>query len=132
MNPSPSLQLPTDPSLSTRPPESGRIRAVGWVLIVLGPGLSAAMALAARELYGASTLARLTGRPVRWHGSPEFTRTAFELFGAVFLIGVAVFLGGVYQVRTGRRHRVLVVFTLGLAAVTAYLVCSVIAQPMPR
>ena len=125
MNPSPSLHVPTAPPPSNDLPDARRIRTLGWLLIVLGPCISATMACAARAMYGTVAFDRLTGRPPHWHGSPEFTRTALELFGAVFLLGIVILLGGIHQVRTGRRSRVLIVLTLGLAGATAYLVFGI-------
>lgn len=129
MNPPPLLHVPTDPALSGNPPNQGKVRAIGWVLIFAGPGLSLAMASAAQTMYGTMVSDRLTGRPTHWHGSPGLARMGAGLFGAVFLLGIVIFLGGIYQVRTGRRNPVLVVLALGLFAVAACLTFFVASGP---
>lgn len=111
------------------PPGSKSVRAIGWILMVVGPCLSATMLLAAGTLF--DTIHHF-GRPVsptHWHGGPEFTRLSYGLFGAVFLLGIAIFAGGVYQARTGRRHPVIVGIGLLLAAVAACCVYGVITAP---
>ena len=113
------------------PPRSGTnsVRAIGWVLIVAGPCLSVAMLIAAGTL--ADTIHHYL-RPVshtHWNGGSEFTRLVYGLYGVVFLLGIAIFAGGIYQARTGRRHPVIVGIGLVLAAVTACLVYGVISAP---
>jgi hypothetical protein len=102
------------------------VRNIGWLLIVLGPSLSVGMAVISYNLYSAIVTQDLPGASSRWHGGPEFTRTAFELFAAVFALGWTIFAGGLYQVRTGRRHPVLVALVLIVAAIIAYLVYKII------
>ena len=114
-----------------RQPNPKTVRALGWVLMFIGPCLSIMMLVVAGSLF--DTIYHL-GRPAglsRWHGGPAFTRLVFELFGAVFLLGIAIFAGGWYQVRAGRRHPVLVGIVLVLAAATAYLGFALISARTP-
>ncbi len=129
MNTPPALPTVTDLPTADSQASSSAVRAVGWALVVIGPCLSLAMAAVVGSLADTIYHVGRPAGPTRWHGGPEFTRVAFELFGVVFLLGIGIFTGGVYQVRTGRRHPVLVGIVLVLAAVMAYLVCTVILAP---
>lgn len=94
------------------------------MLIILGLGLSGAMAWVSFYLYDVIAHQDLPGGGgrSRWAGGPEFTRTVFELFGAVFLFGLVSMATGAFQVRTGRRpHPVLLALMFLLVAVMVYL-----------
>ena len=101
------------------------VRALGWVLMVIGPCLSAGMA--ALSIYLFSTISRQDqySGGERWNGSPGFTHVVYELFGSIFVLGLVIFAAGLYQARTGRRSMVLVVLTLLVAAVVVYFGCGI-------
>lgn len=79
--------------------------------------------MAAVAFYLFATIAQqvYSGGRSRWNGSPEFTRLTFELFGALFALGLTIFAAGLYQVRKGRRNPALVAATLLVAAVVVFL-----------
>lgn len=99
-------------------PGLSRIR--GWLLIVVGLGLSFGMLWLTSFL--AWTIAH-NDQPghSHWTGSPQFTVQVFELFGAVFLFGVVAVIGGFFQLRRGRPSWPIVVVLLGLFAVMCFL-----------
>ena len=111
-----SLPESTSPSRS----KPGGNRAAGWVLIVLGAGLSVGITAIANYIYLGIHHDSLPGSP-RWTGSPEFTHVTFELCAAIFAFGFVSILAGAYQVWRGRRHPLLVALVIALAAVIVYL-----------
>ena len=117
---SPTTSLPAD-----QPPlhlvGARKVRALGWLLIVLGPCLSVGTVVIASSLHQTIVHGNDPGARSHWNGSPELTRMAFELFGAVFLFGLVALAAGVFQVGTGRRNRVLLVFMLLVVAAMFYL-----------
>ena len=113
-------------------PGGGGTRVQGGLLIVMGLGLSVAMAMVAFWLYQATAFPALSARPSHWHGGPEFTRTTFELFGTVFFFGLVCMGGGTLQVCTGRRNRLLLIPMLLLLAAMAYLGHGIITATSAR
>ena len=111
--------LPVAPANGVLGTRANRIR--GWLLIIIGLGLSVAMVVIAANLYQTIAFPNLPGNHSRWHGSPEFTRMTFELFGTIFLFGLACFGSGTLQAITGRRHWAMVVPILLLVPVIIYL-----------
>src|SRR3954452_4854439 len=99
-------------------PALSRIR--GWMLIVIGLGLSLGMLWLTS--YLSWTIAH-NNRPERshWNGSRQCTIQVFELFGAIFLFGVAAFVGGVLLLRRGRPSWPIIVLSLGLFAIMCFL-----------
>ena len=65
------------------------------------------MALIANVIHQAILRDGEPGSRSHWNGSAEFTRTVFELFGAVFVFGLVGIAAGVYILRTRRISRVL-------------------------
>lgn len=128
-----TTRLQTDlinsPSAFPSPSGSKSVRAIGWVLMLVGPCLSLAMLCAAGTLFDTIHHLARPVSPTHWQGGPEFTGLSYALFDAVFLLGITIFTGGVYQARTGRRHPVIVGIVLLLAAVTAGCVYSIISTP---
>lgn len=78
------------------------VRLRGWMLILIGPSLCAAMAFLA--LYLAQTILDDSQHPARphWHGSHEMTVLTFGLFGTIFLFGLLALVNGVLLLRRGR------------------------------
>lgn len=105
------------------------MRVSGWLLIVLGLSLSLGIAALAWFLFCTIVQDSHSGSHPRWHGTPEFTRTTFEFFGAVFLFGLTAIAAGTYQLWAGRRHPFLVVVTLLLAGAMIYLGYGIVSTP---
>ena len=105
------------------------MRVSGWMLIVLGLSLSSGMAALTWFLFRTIVQDSHSGGHPRWHGTPEFTRTTFELFGAVFLFGLTAIAAGTYQLWNGRRHPFLVALALLLAGAMVYLGYGIVSVP---
>lgn len=96
------------------------IRALGWLLLVLGPGLSIAMAALWFWLSGVIRQDHLAGSTEHWRGGPEFTHLVFGLFGSIFVFGLITTAAGVYQVSQSRRSPWLIAAMLLAAGSMVY------------
>ena len=95
-------------------------RARGWILLVLGPLLSAGMAALSLWLWRVIHAQSLPGATAHWSGSHEMTVNAFSLFATIFVFGLVCTGAGLFQVRTGRRHWAFIVALLLLVAAMIY------------
>lgn len=89
-------------------PNPRTIRALGVLLIALGVLLCGTMAWLVHFLQGA--IAHTSNH--RWNGGPEFTKATFSLFYSIFAFGGVALGAGIFQLRTGRRSRVIAIATL--------------------
>ncbi len=119
--------LPAHPT--SRPPLHP---ARGWLLIVLGTGLSVAMAVLSYVIHQTILRNGEPGSHSHWNGSPEFTRTVFELFGTVFAFGLVALASGIYILRTRRISRVLGGIMVALAVGMGYLGYVIVQTNVPR
>ncbi len=115
---------PTPPSTPlVAPPVSGRspatVRAMGWVLIVIGPFLSVAMVALAVLMSSLVNRPRLHSLSSSGYtGGHTLLVETFGLFGLLFVFGLVSLAEGIYQVRHSRQSRpLLVLFFLVLAAI---------------
>ena len=106
--------------------------ALGWLLVLLGVGLSGSMAYIASVIHAAIVQSGAPGARSHWNGSPEFTRTVFELFGTVFVFGLVSIAGGIYILCTRRINRVQGAVMVALAFAMAYLGYVIIQTKDPR
>ena len=90
------------------------------------------MAYLAYVIHAAILQNDTPGARSHWNGSPEFTRTVFELFGTVFLFGLVSIAGGVYILRVRRIHRALGAVMVALALAMAYLGYVIVQYKTPR
>ena len=109
-----------------------KVRALGWVLIVIGVLLSVGTTAVAWIIGNAIAHTGAPGAHSQWRGTPEFTRTVFKLFGALFLFGLNAGLTGLYQVGTGRRSPVLVGIMLLLLGGIVYFGYNILQTAQPR
>lgn len=86
-----------------------KVRALGWLLVVLGIALSGSMAWLAHWLQQVISGAAVGSR---WNGTPEFTRATFGLFYSVMAFGLVALAGGIVQVVTGQRSRAVAIFVV--------------------
>ena len=106
-----------EPTLPPPLPSNRLIRFRGWILTLLGPGLSLAMAFLIYWLT-AAIHGRTSGH---WNGDAHFTAQAFGIFWSVFVFGLASLAGGVSLLRRGRIGPVLMTFfLLSLGAIVWY------------
>ncbi len=98
--------------------KANRVR--GWILAVLGPILSVAMAVISFNIWRIIKYPGQLGSHSRWTGSPEMTANTFALLGTIFVFGLICSLAGVFQIRTGRKNIAFLVLILLLFAVMIY------------
>ncbi len=104
--PSPSQVPASKPPLPVLP-SPRKIRALGWLLIIVGLILALGTSRIAYGLHEVIAHQAEKGATTSWNGDPEMTRLTFELFGALVLFGLVSSVTGIYQVVTGSRHRFL-------------------------
>ena len=128
------MDIPLAPVPPTVPgPSSASLKARGWVLIVIGLLLSGGI--------GALTwfLNAFVHRPVppggspRYTGSPQTLTDTFLLLGSLCAFGLVSLFMGVYQVRHGRKSRLLMfLFFLVLAAIIGTGIMATLAAQASR
>ncbi len=123
MNTPPPLPGPLAPYAPLQSPTA--IRALGWLLIFIGPLLSAGMVALTWYLVPIVNAPTPPGSLPRYTGSHELTVLMFTLFGLLFIFGLLALANGIYQARYARRSLPLALL-LGLVlvaiAVAGYLV----------
>jgi len=95
---------------------ASQIRTLGWVLAVIGAGLTIFMAWLSVVVGQVILLPNLPGTSTRFTGGPNMILFIVGVFGVVLAIGIASFSAGVFQIRNGRRNKGLVKVMLVLAA----------------
>ena len=105
------------PGCELRLSKPSRIRALGWMLMVIGSGLVAGMA------YLLVVIARIIrnsddpGATTRFAGTPADALMIYAILGVVLAFGIVSVVSGAWQVRYGTRNPRLVKVVLGFAAV---------------
>lgn len=112
----------TCPTCGARAVSSRRIRILGGVLIGLGLLLVGLMGAITYSLY--PTLTRpgvdISGAG-RWTGTAEQAAMVLNLFWIIIGFGALCIVGGVLQIVTGRRNRIVMVLALlGAATILLY------------
>lgn len=97
------------------------VRITGIILVVLGSSLAIFMAslfIWAKEMIDR---AGTPGINARFNGTREEALMMFGLFGIVMFLGVAVTLGGIWQIIFARRNKIIIWIVLlgGLALIIA-------------
>ena len=92
----------------------GQVRALGWVLLVIGAFLVLFMGGITVLVAGIIANANAPGATSRFEGDSKQMAIMFGLFGLVIAFGFASVAGGVSQIRHGRRNKVLVKVVLGI------------------
>lgn len=105
------------PVCGARVQTSRRIRILGWLSIACGLFLIAMMGYITLAMYPSLTDTGVSGDGRRWTGTAEQARMALNLFYLVIGFGVLATAAGVWMVVTGRRHILITVVTLLVAAV---------------
>lgn len=96
--------------------------------MVLGPLLSAGMAVLIFWLWNVLRTQNLPGATSRWTGSHAMTVDTFSLFATILVFGLVCSGAGIYQIRTGRRHWAFIVAILLLVAVMIYFGYSIMQR----
>jgi magnesium-transporting ATPase (P-type) len=111
------------------PPEAKGNRGRGWMLVVLGPVLSIAMAVISFYLWRIIYYPGQPGGHSRWTGSHEMTVNAFSLFATIFVFGIVCTGAGAFMIRTGRKNIVLIVVIVLLGGVMIYFGNGIMQTP---
>ena len=115
-------------SLNPAPDAKGN-RARGWVLVILGPVLSLAMAVIAFYLWRVIHYQSLPGSTSHWTGSHAMTVNTFSLFATIFVFGLLCTGAGAFMIRTGRRNVIFLVLILVLFGLMFYFGNGVMQSP---
>lgn len=105
------------PVCGARVQTSRRIRILGWLSIACGLFLIAMMGYITLAMYPSLTNAGTAIDGGRWTGTAEQARMALNLFYLVIGFGVLATAAGIWMVVTGRRHILITVVTMLVAAV---------------
>ena len=98
-------------------PPNRLVKIRGWMLVLIGPGLCAAMAFLIYWLT-AAIHGHTSGH---WNGDAQFTGWAFGIFWSIFVFGLAALSAGISLLRRGRIGPVLMTFfLLSLGAIIWY------------
>src|SRR5882724_5406049 len=93
---------------------SKRARVLGVMLIVIG--LFLALTMGGLTVFFASLMVHSgsPGSTGSFTGTPEQATAIFGLFGVIFAIGLTSLVGGIYQIKYGRRSLLIQIFTFVL------------------
>jgi len=92
----------------------GQVRALGWVLLVIGAFLVLFMGGITVLVAGIIANANAPGATSRFEGDAKQMAIMFGLFGLVIAFGLASVAGGASQIRHGRRNKTIVKVVLGI------------------
>ena len=92
----------------------GQVRALGWVLLVIGVFLVLFMGGITVLVAGIIANSNAPGATSRFEGDEKQMAIMFGLFGLVIAFGLASIAGGASQIRHGRRNKAIVKVVLGI------------------
>jgi hypothetical protein len=108
------------PACGARVQTSRKIRLLGWLSIGCGVFLIGLMGWITLAMYPSLTNPGVADQGGgRWTGTAEEARMALNLFYLVIGFGVVAVAAGAWMVVTGRRHILITVATLIIAAILA-------------
>lgn len=105
------------PRCGRRLHKTSTIRGLGWVLLVLGGGLTAFMAWLTLTI---SRIVKHSGEPgatTRFNGDASDALLIYAVLGLVLTLGLTFVAAGVWQIIFGRRNKKIVFVALALAAI---------------
>lgn len=124
---------PLTPASSSVDASEKSVRALGWLLVVLGVGLAIGTALVAYLTRNAIAHGDRTDGHLHWNGNAAMTRVVFQLFGVLFFFGLDALAAGIYQVQTGRRNPWLLgILVLLLLAIPLFGLVLIVTAQHPR
>ena len=91
-----------------------QVRRLGWVQLVIGLFL---VGLMGTITYNLAPLMLQAGEPAggaRFTGTAEQARLILGLFGLIIAFGLASVVSGLWQIKTGRRNKLIFILMLGL------------------
>ena len=90
------------------------VRALGWVLLVVGAFLFVFMGAVALVVAAIIANSDVPGSTTRFSGGKKEVAVIFAVFGAVLAFGLAAMAAGVSQIINGRRNKRLAGLMLGI------------------
>ncbi len=96
---------------------AGRVKALGWVLLVLGLFLVAFMGAITLVVTGIIMRTGQPGSTSSFNGGPKELALIYGIFGLVIAFGLTCTVAGISQARSGRRSKKLVKVMLGIVFV---------------
>jgi hypothetical protein len=107
------------PKCQRRMRPAKQMRRLGWILASLGLFLVALPGVLIVYLAPSLLHPRAAEYQPVFNGTAEQGRLALELFGALILFGLNATVGGIFQIKTGRRN--IWIFILGAALLAVLL-----------
>ena len=103
------------PNCGRRLRSASQVRVLGWVQAILGLFLITVMGIITFNLWPSLMYpGEMVAGHSRFTGTPDQARLVLALFGTVILFGIVSLTGGVIQIATSRRSRVILILTLVL------------------
>lgn len=96
--------------------KTSTVRALGWVLVVLGGGLTLFMAWLTVFITRLIAHSGEPGATTRFTGNSADITFAYSVFGVVLAFGLTSVVAGAWQIVYGRRNKKLVFLVIVLAA----------------
>ncbi len=93
------------------------IRALGWILVVLGGLLSAGMAWLIFFIANSMSLVGSSSSSTRFTGDAQDALLIFAILGAVLSLSLSFVVAGIWQIIYGRRNKLIIIGVFALAAV---------------
>lgn len=96
---------------------SRRVRTLGWIMLFLGIFLAGFMGYISWYLY--PTMAN-PGKEIggtTYTGTTEAATKFFGIFALVIFLGLVSIAGGIWQITTGRRSRIVMLIAMIFAAI---------------
>ena len=104
------------PNCGGRLISSKRIRVLGVLLIVIGVFLSLMMGALSIFFAGIMLHGGEPGSSGKFNGTPQQAAIIFGFFGVIFAIGLTSLIGGILQIKTGKRNLKVQIATFILVA----------------
>ena len=97
--------------------KTSTIRGLGWLLVVLGGGLTAFMAWLTLIVSRIIEHSNEPGATSRFTGDASAALLVYAIFGLVMALGLAFVAAGAWQIVYGRRNKKIIFVALTLVAV---------------
>ncbi len=114
-----AMQMEKCPRCGHKLITAGRVKVLGWVLLLLGLFLVAFMGVITIIVAGIIMNAGRPGSTTSFTGGTKELVLIFGIFGLVIAFGLASIVAGLMQARSGRRSKILVKVMLGIVFLLA-------------
>jgi len=98
---------------------------LGWFLVVIGIFLALMMGGLTILIAGLAHNSGAPGAPANFKGAQSQVAIIFGVFGVIFAIGMTSVIGGIYQIKYGKRNKKIQIMTfvlVGLVILSYFVV----------